>query len=153
MDFDRSTDRGAQKPSKFTIELQHLCIRKSTHFYFRGPVDFSNFFSTARRIFLLLRTASIFRCPTMDFDRSTARGAPKRSKFTLDLQHVCFRKSTHFYFRGPNNFSNLFYGAPLISPSADRIDFSMSKDGFWSVDRSRCSKTIEIYYRVTACLH
>ena len=125
MDFDRSTDRGAQKRSKFTIGLQHVHLRKSAHFYFRGP----NNFSTARRWFLLWRTASIFRCKINRFgpiDRS-------RCSKTIEIYYwvaACPPKEIGaFLFSGPEQF---FYGAPLISPLADRIHFSMQNQSIWT---------------------
>ena len=101
IDLDRSTARGAQKRSKFTIGLQHVHLKNRRIFIFG-----------ARTIFLRRAVDSSFGGPhrffdakSMDLDRSTARGGPNRSGFTIGLQHVHLRKSTHFYFRGPNNFS------------------------------------------------
>ena len=47
---------------------------------------------------------SLWEADVVEFDRLTYRGARKRSKITLDLQHVCRSKSTNRDFRGPNNF-------------------------------------------------
>ena len=40
------------------------------------------------------------------------------------FSYSCIRKSTHFYFRGPNNFSTFFNGAPHIRSLCANLDFS-----------------------------
>ena len=61
------------------------------------------------------------------FDRCRCVDRSRCSKMIENLHafsYSCIRKSTHFYFRGPNNFSTFFNGAPHIRSLCANLDFS-----------------------------
>ena len=145
--FDRCRCLDRSRCSKMIENLHafsYSCIRKSTHFYFRGPNNFSTFFNGAPHIRSL--------CANLDFSTPIRSMSMPRSievlkndrKFNA-FSYFSLMKSTHLYFRGPNNFSTARVTFSLFAPTSI---FERRFDRCRCVDRSRSSKMIENFARV-----
>ena len=146
--FTASPSRSSKMPGIYSWIA--VCLPTEIDaFVFSGPDQVFN----GAPAFSRLQSKMIFRRRS---DRCRCVDRSRRSEFYSGLHYVCMKKSAHFYFQGPNNFSTARQHIRPFAPPGCTSHFALCTlhlallhPAFCtspSIDRSRSSKMVATFY-------